>query len=223
MVVYDLETQEAWWGSNDYDDTLRGLDYYLPVELIEVFDKLNYSEEKRAGFEEFMLEALMNTVKVESVCYTPFYNQTIRRYDVRVTFDYSGEITLAEFDEQLSDITLSYSNYVNRVENEFLPSMYIKITEMIENIHTDLIKEIMSPTFDKQGLEKLLPSLSNLNLACRGELKYLTKEYFTTVAELLKETDEYYELSDEEALIADKALENLDARERELYGEVFSI
>ena len=161
MKTIELNTWESDRVNGEWDYTLHGIEFDLPEELEVACANLGiYTEDLK----EYIFDHHEDNLKLENVNYRPFYNQTIRRDDIAVSFDYSGAVNLGELDSRLEHITLTFSGSVYRL-SKLTKSGFQSLSDQAQN------------TYEFERLE--------------GD-KY----------------DQAYELLDE-----------LDAKERELYSE----
>ena len=185
---------------------MHGLEFNIPEDLKAACANLGiYSDD----LQEYIFDRQEENLKLENVNYRPFYNQTIRRDDIAVSFDYSGSINLGELDSRLDHITLKFSGSVYREENEFNDEMAEWLQNKIEAIHKAAFTEWPSIAW-----------LPKLDFNCSEyRLSKLTKSGFKSLADQARNTYEFERLEGVEYDQAYELLDELDARERELYNE----
>ena len=207
MKTIELNTWESDRTNSEWDYTLHGLEFDIPEELKAACANLEiYSDD----LQEYIFDRHEDNLKIENVNYRPFYNQTIRRDDIAVSFDYSGAINLGELDSRLDHITLKFSGSVYREENEFTDKMAEWLQNKIEAIHKAAFKEWPSIAW-----------LPKLDFNCSEyRLGNLTKSGFQSLADQARNTYEFERLEGKEYDQAYELLDELDAKERELYAQL---
>ena len=206
MKTIELNTWESDRTNSEWDYTLHGLEFDIPEELKAACANLGiYSDD----LQEYIFDRHEDNLKIENVNYRPFYNQTIRRDDIAVSFDYSGTVNLGELDSRLAHITLKFSSSVSREENEFNDEIAEWLQNKIEAIHKAAFKQWPS-----------IPWLPKLDFNCSEyRLSKLTKSGFQSLADQARNTYEFERLEGDEYDQAYELLDELDAQERELYSE----
>lgn len=206
MKTIELNTWEADRTNSEWDYTLHGLEFDIPEELKAACANLGIYD---ADLKEYIFDHHEDNLKLENVNYRPFYNQTIRRDDIAVSFDYSGTVNLAELDSRLAHITLTFSGSVYREENEFTDEIAEWLQNKIEAIHKAAFKEWPS-----------IPWLPKLDFNCSEyRLSKLIKSGFKSLADQARNTYEFERLEGDKYDQAYELLDELDAKERELYSE----
>lgn len=206
MKTIELNTWESDRVNGEWDYTLHGIEFDLPEELEAACANLGiYTEDLK----EYIFDHHEDNLKLENVNYRPFYNQTIRRDDIAVSFDYSGAVNLGELDSRLEHITLTFSGSVYREENEFNDEMAEWLQNKIEAIHKAAFKEWPS-----------IPWLPKLDFNCSEyRISKLTKSGFQSLSDQARNTYEFERLEGDKYDQAYELLDELDAKERELYSE----
>lgn len=118
MELY-VDTQEEYWGNHDYDYELLGLGFLHEDLLYQQISQLYpfVTEEYWEELSDAILVSFVAYANYIDRCYYPFYNQTIKRFDVEVSFRYESVYELADFDKRFGDIVLVTDGLVNRDEN----------------------------------------------------------------------------------------------------------
>lgn len=206
MKTIELNTWKSDRINSEWDYTLQGLEFDIPEELKAACANLGiYSDD----LQEYIFDRHEDNLKIENVNYRTFYNQTIRRDDIAVSFDYSGTVNLGELDSRLAHITLKFSGSVSREENEFNDEIAEWLQNKIEAIHKAAFKQWPS-----------IPWLPKLDFNCSEyRLSKLTKSGFQSLADQARNTYEFERLEGDEYDQAYELLDELDAQERELYSE----
>lgn len=206
MKTIELSTWESDRVNGEWDYTLHGIEFEIPEELKAACKNLMIYDD---DLKEYIFDRHEENLKIENLSYRPFYNQTIRRDDIAVSFNYSGTVNLGELDSRLEHITLTFSGSVYREENEFNDEMAEWLQNKIEAIHKAAFKEWPS-----------IPWLPKLDFNCSEyRLDKLTKSRFQSLADQARNTYEFERLEGEKYDQAYELLDELDARERELYSE----
>lgn len=166
-----IESYEQWNGSEEYDNDLRGL-CFEPSDEIERLCK-----EKQIILDdllEWILGESIDVVEYSNRKVEVFYNQTVREYNVRVQFDYKGELDLKKFNTRLDGFIVIFDGDVDRNSSSFKDA---SLLQTVQNNITMLRTKSNSKQSFINELNKLVSDeVDSILIGDVEELKYQIKK-----------------------------------------------